>query len=113
VILPPEAYFPCLAPPEQGAVRVVYASFVPTYFVVPVQPVIDWYASNSFGFDDRITFFETMFRVIREEVEIFPGVDPVLCYIGFNAFYLSWLLYDPIALGTSPPPCRLYEYGQP
>lgn len=110
-MLQPADYFPCLAPLEKAAIRLVYASFVPTYFVVPCGPVDDLYAASPYNFPDRQWAFEHTFEVTREEVEIFPGLPTVLCYSGFYEYYLTWLLYDPIAYGTAPPACRQYDYS--
>lgn len=110
-MLQPDLYFPCLAPLEKAAIRAVYDAFVPTYFVVPVADVDALYAGSSDNFDGRQQAFENMFDVTRVEVEIFPGLPEVLCYSGFYEFYLTWLLYDPIAYDTPGPACRQFDYS--
>lgn len=53
-----------------------------------------------------------MFDVVKEDIVIVEGFDPVLCYVGFWEFYLTWILYGPINGGTDDTHCRIYEYGQ-
>jgi len=110
-LLTPDKYFPCLAPLEQAAIRVVYDSFVPLYFVVPTAPVDALYAGSPENFDGRQAAFENMFRVTRSEEVIIPGTDPIEVYTGFYTFYITWLLYDPIAFDTTPPPCFQNVYS--
>lgn len=90
----------------------IFDGWIPTFFVVPVSPVTEWYASLSTNFDLRQTLFETMFAVTREEIEIFPELPPVECYVGFYEYYLTWLLYPPIANDFDDTHCRMYEYSQ-
>jgi len=111
-MLTPDQYFPCLANTEKGAVRLVYSDFMPLLFVVPVQPITDYYTSSADNFTGRQELFENMFAVIREEVYI-PILDrEVECYIGFYAFMRGWTFYPPIADGTTPPACRIYDYSE-
>jgi len=110
-VLPPELYFPCLGYPERDAIKIVYDSFVPLYFVVPTAPVDDYYASLAINFDGRQQAWENMFEVLREEITIVEGEPPVMCYVGFYDFYLSWLLYDPICCGGLRPDCRQDDYS--
>lgn len=91
--------------------RLVYDSFVPLYFVVPTAPIDDYYASCPVNFLGRQELFENMFRVTRSEEVIVEGFPPVEVYVGFYAFYLSWLLYPPIADHATPPDCRQYNYS--
>ncbi len=109
-MLQPTEYFPCLCPLEQDAIRLVYASFVPAYFVVPCAPIDALYATSSANFSGRQEAFENMFGVVREDIEIIEGLPAVECYVGFAAFQVSWVLYDPIALGTRPTECRIMTY---
>lgn len=108
----PEVYYPCLCEEEKGAIQVVFDSFVPTFFVVPTAPVTAWYASLSTNFDRRQELFEIMFQVTRIDVEIDPMFPPVECYSGFWEYYITWLLYPPIADDFDDTHCRAYEYGQ-
>lgn len=107
---PPDAYFPCLAPEEQGAVRLVYSSFVPTYYVVPVAPITAYFESLANNFPGRQALFELAFRVTKDTVEVPPLPEPIEVYFGFYEFYLSWILYDPIAYGTAPRNCEIKIY---
>lgn len=111
-MLQPNEYYPCLAYPERDAIRIIYDSFVPLYFVVPCQPVDEYYASCPINFEGRQANFEHMFGVVREEVEILPGEPPVECYVGFYTFYITWLLYDPICCGGARPDCFIFDYSE-
>ena len=109
---PPEVYYPCLAPEEQGACRLAYASVVPPYvFVIPCEPIDNYYASLSTNFDLRQTWWEDMFHFRRITVEIFPGVEREV-YTDLYGFLSDWLLYPPINGGTDDTRCRMYEYSQ-
>lgn len=107
----PDQYFPCLAYVEREAIKIVYASFVPTFFVCPCKPVDDYYAAHPLNFEGRQQAFESMFQVLREEVEIFEGLPPVECYIGFYTFFVGWGFYDPICCGGLRPDCRQDDYS--
>jgi len=109
---PPEIYYPCLAPEEQGACRLAYASVVPPYiFVIPCQPIDDYFASLSTNFELRQTWWEWQFHFVREELEILPDVI-VEVYTDLYGFLQDWLLYEPINGGTDDTHCRMYEYSQ-
>ena len=111
MLLAPEWYFPCLGYPEREAIKLVFDSFVPLYFVVPCAPVDNYYAGLAINFDGRQQAWENMFGVVRREVEIDPLFPPVECYIGFYTFYLTWLLYDPICCDGLRPDCRQDDYS--
>lgn len=96
---------------EQGAIKVVYNAFVPTFFVIPVQPVTDWYTGRFDNFPGRQEAFENMFQVHQEEIEIDPLFPPVNCYVGFYVYYIGWALYDPIAYDEPSPRCFVDDYS--
>jgi hypothetical protein len=97
--------------PEREAIQLVFDSFVPTFFVVPTEPVDDYYAGLAIDFDGRQEAWENMFEVTREEIEIIEGLPPVMCYVGFYEFYLTWFLYEPICCGGLRPECRQDDYS--
>jgi hypothetical protein len=106
-VLRPELYFPCLAPLEQGAIRLIFTSWIPTYVVIPVYAIDAYFDASPYNWDLRQSYFENMFGVTRDTVTL-PGFpEPVEVYIGFYEFYLSWILYDPIAYGSAPGPCGI------
>lgn len=109
-ILTPDQYYPCLAPLEQSALRLVYSQFVPTYFVIPSQPLKDLYSSSPVNFDGRLEALLGAFRIIEETVDLPPFPDPVDVWIGWYTFYLSWLDYPPINGGTDDTRCRESDY---
>jgi hypothetical protein len=111
-MLQPTLYFPCLAPIEQEAIRLVYSLHIPTYFVIPAQPIVDYFMSVGDDGAWRLANFENMFQVTKSEETIPPFDFPILVYSGFYEYYLTWIIYDPIAYGTTPPACRMYEYSQ-
>lgn len=110
--LAPELYYPCLCEEEKGAIQVVFDNWIPTFFVVGVQPVTDWYNSLSTNFVGRQELWEKMFDVTREEIEIDPMLPPVEVYNGFYPYYFTWLFYPPIADDFDDTHCRPYEYSQ-
>jgi len=107
--LEPSLYFPCLNPIEQGACRLFFHGRPPLYFVTPVQPITDWFNAATYGFTERQGLWEETFGFTRTTVEIF-GVDFEV-YLDPRGFWEDWLLYDPIALDTTPPPCRMLDYS--
>jgi len=106
----PENYFPCFSPIEQGACRAYFHGIVPGYFVCAASVIDDYYAANSPDWEGREQLFLNMFRFSRETVEI-VGVEIEVLVDGEN-FQLDWLLYDPIALDTTPPVCRQFIYSE-
>lgn len=106
----PDAYYPCLASEEKGAIQLVYASFVPTYYVVPVAPITAYFESLTNYFPRRQELFEIAFRVTRDTVEVPPLPGPIEVYFGFYEYYLSWIVYDPIAIGSASRSCEIKSY---
>lgn len=88
----------------------MYSQFVPTYFVVPAQPLKDLYSGSPVNFDGRLESLLEMFLVIEETVDLPPFPDPVDVWIGWYTFYLTWLDYEPINGGTDDTHCRESEY---
>lgn len=108
--LPPELYYPCLAPTEQAACRLAYASVVPPYvFVIPCAPLDAFYSGSPVNFDGRQEAWENMFGFVRITIEIVPGVEEEV-YTDLYGFLQDWLLYDPINGGTDDTHCRQNEY---
>lgn len=107
---PPDKYYPCLTPTEQYACRLAYASVVPPYiYVIPCQPIDDFYAGSPVNFGLRQTWWEDMFHFVRVEIEIIPTVF-VEVYTDLYGFIDDWRLYDPINGGTDDTHCRQFEY---
>lgn len=108
--LRPDDYYPCLAPEEQGACRLAFASVVPPYvFVIPCAPLDAYYASLTTNFDLRQPNWEAMFHFVRITIEVVPAVEREV-YTDLYGFLSDWALYNPINGGTDTTHCRPFEY---
>lgn len=109
--LAPEQYYPCLAPEEQGACRLAYASVVPPYiYVIPKDPIDSYFQSLTTNFEGRQENWAETFRFKAVEIEIIPGVERWV-YTDLYGFLEDWRLYPPINGGTDDTHCREYEYS--
>lgn len=108
--LRPERYYPCLAPTEQAACRLAYASVVLPYdAVIPCAPIDSFYASSPVNFDLRQSWWEDMFHFRRITIEIVFGVE-VEVYTDLYGFLSDWRFYDPINGGVDDTECRQFHY---
>jgi len=109
--LRPEQYFPCFSPVEQGACVLAFNSVVPPYiFVIPCEPIDNYFASSPENFEGRQDLWVHMFGFYRMEIEILPGIMREV-YADPNGFLLDWLTYPPIGFGEPIPRCRVNDYS--
>jgi hypothetical protein len=112
VILPLPLYYKCLAPTEKGAIQLAYESIVPPYvFVIPKQPIDDYYAAAPDNFDLRQFWWQNMFRFGVTEVEIVPGVT-VEVYTDGMGFITQWQIWHATHDDWPDDPCRMFDYSE-
>ncbi len=86
-------------------------SVVPPFiFVIPVQPITDYYNSLSTNFVGRQEEWQNMFRFGIIEIDIGMGIMREVYTDGFG-FIDQWNLYLLTHDGWPTDPCRMFDYS--
>lgn len=106
-----EVYYPCLAPLEKGAIQYAHSSVVPPYiFVIPVQPMTDYYNASPDNFDGRQQFWADMFRFGRTTIEVLG--EEIDVYIDPYGFIDQWNFYIAVHGSWPTLDCRMMDYTE-